>query len=51
MWVMPAKAVALGEALTPAFREYGRQIVNNAAALAEGLTRRGVRLVRPAAEE
>jgi glycine hydroxymethyltransferase len=40
-----AIAVALGEAARPSFREYGRQVVANAKVLAEGLVRRGVRLV------
>jgi len=40
-----AIAVTLAEAAEPSFREYGRQIVANARALAEGLSRRGVRLV------
>jgi glycine hydroxymethyltransferase len=43
--VIAAKAVALGEAGTPEFLEYQRQIVANAKALADGLTRRGFRLV------
>ena len=43
--VMAAKAVALAEARRPAFADYARAIVANAAALAEGLSRRGVRLV------
>jgi glycine hydroxymethyltransferase len=43
--VMAAKAVALAEARQPAFADYARQIVTNAAALAEGLLRRGVTLV------
>jgi glycine hydroxymethyltransferase len=43
--VMAAKAVALAEARQPAFRTYARQIVDNARALAEGLTRRGAKLV------
>ncbi|GAA2424866.1 glycine hydroxymethyltransferase [Streptomyces macrosporus] len=43
--VMAAKAVALAEARRPAFRDYARQVVENAAALAEGLTRRGATLV------
>jgi glycine hydroxymethyltransferase len=43
--VMAAKAVALAEARTPAFADYARQIVDNAAALADSLMRRGVRLV------
>jgi glycine hydroxymethyltransferase len=44
MHVIAAKAVALGEAQQPAFREYQRQIVANAKALADGLLRRGFRL-------
>jgi len=40
-----AIAVALGEAAQPSFREYGRQVVANAKALAGGLLRRGIRLV------
>lgn len=40
-----AKAVAFGEALRPEFKTYARQIVANAAALAEELMRGGVRLV------
>ena len=40
-----AIAVALGEALTPAFSEYAQQIVANAKALAEALSERGFTLV------
>ena len=43
--VIAAKAVCFGEALQPAFKEYARKIVENAAALADGLTARGVKLV------
>ncbi|MDR7517619.1 MAG: serine hydroxymethyltransferase [Armatimonadota bacterium] len=43
--ITAAIAVALGEAMQPAFREYGRQVVANARALAAGLLRRGFRLV------
>ncbi|PJE95738.1 serine hydroxymethyltransferase [Streptomyces carminius] len=43
--VMAAKAVALAEARQPDFRTYAQRIVDNAAALAEGLTRRGAALV------
>ncbi|GLI03895.1 glycine hydroxymethyltransferase [Phytohabitans aurantiacus] len=43
--VIAAKAVALAEAGTPAFRDYARQVVDNAAALADGLLRRSVALV------
>lgn len=45
MHVIAAKAVALGEALTPEFKVYQQQIVKNSAALAEGLTKRGMKLV------
>ena len=37
MHTIAAKAVCLGEALSPAFKEYGKQVVANCAALAEGL--------------
>jgi glycine hydroxymethyltransferase len=43
--VMAAKAVALSEARRPEFATYAQQIVDNAAALAEGLMTRGARLV------
>ncbi|MCD8376257.1 MAG: serine hydroxymethyltransferase [Oscillospiraceae bacterium] len=43
--VIAAKAVCFGEALRPAFREYGKKVVENAQALAQGLLGRGVRLV------
>ncbi len=43
--IIAAKAVCLGEALKPEFKEYGQQIVKNAAALADGLMKRGVKLV------
>ncbi len=45
MHVIAAKAVALQEASTPAFRDYQGQIVANAKALAEGLLRRDFRLL------
>jgi glycine hydroxymethyltransferase len=44
MHVIAAKAVALQEALAPAFKSYQQQIVKNARALAESLTRNGFRL-------
>jgi glycine hydroxymethyltransferase len=44
MHIIAAKAVAFHEALQPQFRQYARQIVLNAAALAEALTKRGYRL-------
>lgn len=43
--VMAAKAVALAEARTEEFRTYAANVADNAKALAEGLLRRGVRLV------
>ncbi|SOD67319.1 serine hydroxymethyltransferase [Streptomyces zhaozhouensis] len=43
--VMAAKAVALAEARQPAFQDYAQRVVDNARALADGLTRRGARLV------
>ncbi len=43
--VIAAKAVCLKEALAPAFRDYARQIVDNAKALAEVLLEEGFRLV------
>ncbi len=43
--VMAAKAVALAEARTQAFRDYAQQVADNAKALAEGLLKRDVRLV------
>ena len=45
MHVIAAKAVALGEALQPTFKEYGVQVVKNAAALADELTKLGYRIV------
>jgi glycine hydroxymethyltransferase len=44
MHIIAAKAVAFGEALKPSFKDYCRQIVKNAQALAEGLTKLGYRL-------
>lgn len=43
--VIAGKAVALGEALRPEFKEYQKQIVKNAAALANELMKNGIRLV------
>lgn len=45
MHVIAAKAVAFQEALTPAFKEYQKQIVRNAAAMADTFAQQGVRLV------
>lgn len=43
--VIAAKAVCFGEALKPEFKDYARKIVANAAAMADELTARGVKLV------
>lgn len=43
--VMAAKAVALAEARTPDFQSYAAAVADNAKTLAEGLLKRGVRLV------
>ena len=45
MHIIAAKAVAFGEALTPEFKEYQKNIVSNAKALSEQLTAKGIRLV------
>ena len=45
MHVIAAKAVALGEALSPGFAQYGRRVVENTRILADTLMERGVRLV------
>ena len=45
MHVIAGKAVCLGEALKPSFKVYAENIVKNAQALANGLQRRGVKLV------
>jgi glycine hydroxymethyltransferase len=45
MHVIAAKAVALQEALKPEFNQYQKQIVSNAAALAEAMLDNGFRLV------
>ena len=45
MHAIAAKAVAFGEAARPAFRDYQRQVVTNARALAAALAERGFRLV------
>lgn len=43
--ITAAKAVALGEALKDNFKDYARQIVKNAQALAESLQGQGIKLV------
>ena len=45
MHVIAAKAVAFKEAMTEEYRQYQRQIVSNAKALAEALQGEGIRLV------
>ncbi|MCR5108094.1 MAG: serine hydroxymethyltransferase [Lachnospiraceae bacterium] len=45
MHVIAAKAVCFKEALSPEFREYGKNIVENAKALSEGLMKRGLSIV------
>lgn len=45
MHIIAAKAVALGEALTDEFKEYQKQVVKNAAVLADELNKRGVDIV------
>src|SRR5437588_6395877 len=45
MHVIAAKAVCFHEALQPQFREYQRQVVINAKALAAGLSQHGYRIV------
>jgi glycine hydroxymethyltransferase len=45
MHVIAAKAVAFKEALAPEFKVYQQQVVKNAAALAETLMQRGLRIV------
>ena len=43
--VIAAKAVCLGEALNDEFKTYAAQVKTNAAVLARGLNRRGIRIV------
>jgi glycine hydroxymethyltransferase len=45
MHVIAGKAVAFGEALRPEFKDYIGRVVTNCAAMAEGLTAGGLRLV------
>jgi glycine hydroxymethyltransferase len=45
MHVIAAKAVAFGEALQPAFKDYARQVVDNARALSYTLLRGGLGIV------
>ena len=45
MHVIAAKAVCFKEALDPSFKEYGKNIIDNAQALAKGLQNRGLKIV------
>jgi glycine hydroxymethyltransferase len=45
MHVIAAKAVAFKEALSQSFKDYQVQVINNATALADTLTKRGIKLV------
>ena len=45
MHVIAAKAVCLKEALSDEFKAYGRQVADNAQALAKGLMDRGIKIV------
>lgn len=45
MHTIAAKAVCFGEAMKPEFKAYAEQIVNNCKALADGLVKRGNKLV------
>ncbi len=45
MHVIAAKAVCFKEALDPSFKEYGKNIIDNAQALAKGLQSRGIKIV------
>jgi glycine hydroxymethyltransferase len=45
MHIIAGKAVCFGEALKPEFKQYGHRTVENAAALADGLMKRGIKLV------
>jgi glycine hydroxymethyltransferase len=43
--VIAAKAVSFGEALTPSFAEYGKQVIANAKVLAQGLVALGYKVI------
>lgn len=43
--VLAAKAVCLGEAMQPEFKDYGQQVVDNARTLARVLTDKGIKIV------
>jgi len=48
--VMAAQAVAFAEAREPAFQTYAQQVADNAVALADGLMKRGAKLVTDGTE-
>lgn len=43
--VIAAKAVAFGEALDPSFKEYGKQVINNAQAMAKKFVEKGYGII------
>lgn len=43
--VIAAKAVAFGEALQPGFKEYARQVIRNASAMADAFTEKGYHII------
>ncbi|MCX4261407.1 MAG: serine hydroxymethyltransferase [Alistipes sp.] len=43
--VIAAKAVAFGEALSPEYKEYQKQVIKNAQAMAEAFVKRGYKIV------
>ncbi|MHA7967082.1 serine hydroxymethyltransferase [Paenibacillus sp. CAU 1782] len=45
MHIIAAKAVALGEALQPSFKEYAQNVLNNAKVLSEELVAKGLNIV------
>ena len=45
MHIIAAKAVAFKEALSPEFKEYQKQVVKNAKAMADALVKGGLRIV------
>lgn len=45
MHVIAGKAVAFGEALSPGFADYSRRVMENAAAMADELSRRGLPII------
>ncbi|MCC8089758.1 MAG: serine hydroxymethyltransferase [Rikenellaceae bacterium] len=43
--VIAAKAVSFGEALEPSYREYQKQVIKNASAMAEALVEKGYKII------